>query len=83
MRELFSYMEWRLNMIIQEKIHNIENNEIVEIQREMTPDELIAFEKNRKVIEDNLAKKAEESAARAVLLEKLGITEEEAKLLFS
>ena len=57
------------------------------IQREMTAEELSADEINRAEIaakaDAEAAAKAEAAAAKAALLEKLGITEEEAKLLLS
>jgi len=54
-----------------------------EIEREMNADEIAQLEKDR--IAFDLSKQAElqQKAARIVLLEKLGITEEEAKLLLS
>jgi hypothetical protein len=61
------------------KIHNAETGEVIE--REMTEEEL-----NQREIDlakaDALKKvEAEKAKQRAALLEKLGITEEEAKLL--
>ena len=57
------------------------------IQREMTAEELAADEANRAELASKQAAeteaKAEASAQRQALLEKLGITEEEAKLLLS
>lgn len=66
---------------IMKLIHNIETGEIIE--RELTADELAQFEVDKaeaKAIADaELAKVAEKTA----LLDKLGITEDEAKLLLS
>lgn len=67
--------------------HNVETNEIIEIQ--LTDKEIKAIEleraENEKMIAESEAKlKAEielKNIARAALLERLGITEEEAKLL--
>lgn len=63
------------------KIHNVETGEVVE--REMTDAELKEYEKDQaqaQALRDAEATKATEKAA---LLAKLGITDEEAKLLLS
>ena len=59
-------------------IHNVETGEITEI--ELTPEEILEIETR---LQAKLNAEAEAAAARAVLLSKLGITEEEAKLLLS
>lgn len=56
------------------KIHNAETGEVIE--REMNPDELVQWEIDKATAEQT-------ATAKAALLEKLGITEEEAKLLLS
>lgn len=63
------------------RIHNCETNEIID--REMTNDEFVQHQKD-------LAKRAKEqieaeaqASAKAALLERLGITEAEAKLLLA
>lgn len=68
------------------RIHNIETDEIVD--REMNDDEFAAYEKDLEEIAAEKAKAdalaseiATSIAAKAALLERLGITEEEAKLL--
>ena len=61
------------------KIHNIETDEIIE--REMNNQELAAYEENEKWIAARDAEKAAQENKRKALLEKLGITDEEAKLL--
>lgn len=61
------------------RIHNVETGEIID--REMTADELKAHEASAsalKALEDAQAAKADDKAA---LLNRLGITEEEASLL--
>lgn len=60
-------------------IHNIETDEVIE--RDMTKAELDQFNKDQQAAE--LAKKQEQDkiASKNALLEKLGITDEEAKLL--
>jgi hypothetical protein len=65
----------------QIKIHNIETGEIIE--REMTAEELFQLEKDNKEAEARAAEIAKKAAEKAALLEKLGITEEEAKLLLA
>lgn len=59
-------------------IHNVETGEIIE--REMTASELEKFEADQLAAAETKVKIA---TAKADLLEKLGITEEEAKLLLS
>ena len=63
------------------RIHNLETGEILD--REMTNEELADWEADRARAEAEAQAKAEAIAAKAALLEKLGITEEEAKLLLS
>jgi len=63
------------------KIHNVETGEIIE--REMNAEELAQWEADKAKAEADAQAKAEAAAAKAALLEKLGITEEEAKLLLS
>lgn len=61
------------------RIHNIETNEVID--REMTADEFAEYEAR---IADEATKQAEVEAkatARQTLLDKLGITADEAKLL--
>ena len=62
-------------------IYNVESGEVIE--REMTADELLQRQADEaKAVEEAKAKtKADE--AKLALLEKLGITEEQAKLLLS
>ena len=62
-------------------IHNVETNEVVE--REMNAEELAQWETDKAAAAAEAAAKAEAAAAKTALLAKLGITEEEAKLLLS
>ena len=62
-------------------IHNAETGEIIE--SEMTAEEIAQWELNKAAAEAEALAKAKAAAAKAALLEKLGITEEEAKLLLS
>lgn len=57
-------------------IHNVETNEIIE--REMTNEEASELEAAQKFMTE---KENAEKAARQALLDKLGITADEAKLL--
>lgn len=68
-------------MTLKEKIVNIETGE--ESWRDYTSDEMAQVEEARAEAERVIAEKAKAAAAKADLLEKLGITEEEAKLLLS
>jgi hypothetical protein len=63
------------------KIHNATTGEVIE--REMTPEELAQFEADQIAIAAELAAKEQAAQTKAALLEKLGITEDEAKLLLS
>ena len=63
------------------RIHNTETDEVIE--REMTAEELAQFETDKA---ESLSRKEAESKAiadKAALLTKLGITDDEAKLLLS
>ncbi len=62
-------------------IHNIETGEVIE--REMNAEELAQWEADKAKAEAEAQAKAEAEAAKTALLEKLGITEEEAKLLLN
>jgi hypothetical protein len=62
-------------------IHDLATNEIVE--REMNDEEFAVWQADQALFkEEQSAKKAKE-LAKAALLEKLGITQDEAKLLLS
>lgn len=63
------------------RIHNVETNEIVD--REMNDEEFAQYQADQAA---ELARKAEAEAkatAKAALLDRLGITEDEARLLLS
>ena len=59
--------------------HNVETGEIVE--REQTPEEINQAEKDAQEQVEIAAKKIEKEEAKQALLDKLGITTEEAALL--
>jgi hypothetical protein len=61
------------------QIINAETGEV--IIREMTPEEVAQWEADRAVFEAEAKEIETKEAARAALLDKLGITEDEAKLL--
>jgi hypothetical protein len=65
------------NLII--KIHNVETNEIIE--REMNAEELAQRETDQAETLTLQAAEAQKAADKAALLSKLGITEDEARLL--
>lgn len=62
-------------------IHNAETGEIIE--REMNADELAQWEIDQADAEAKQQAEADATAAKAALLERLGITAEEAKLLIN
>jgi hypothetical protein len=74
-------MEHKMKII--EKTHNIETGEIVDIERNETPDETKARLDNTKAIAIAKAEAEAKATAKAALLERLGITAEEAALLLS
>jgi hypothetical protein len=61
------------------KLVNAETGE--EIEREMNAEELAQYEANKEAAQAQKQAEAQKAADRAALLEKLGITEDEAKLL--
>ena len=63
------------------RIHNIETDEIID--REMNDDEFAVYQKNLAIEESLDATEAQNTADKAALLERLGISESEAKLLLS
>jgi len=63
------------------KIHNISTDEIIE--REMNDVEFAQYEADQAAEVERVAAEEAKSTAKAQLLEQLGITEEQAKLLLS
>ena len=61
------------------RIHDIETNEIID--REMTAEELTQYELDKITEAARLSELTNKAAAKAALLAKLGITEDEAALL--
>ena len=61
------------------KIHNVETDEVIE--REMTAEEVAQWEADQASALARRQAKAQAAAQRQALLDKLGITEDEAKLL--
>ena len=61
------------------RIHDTELNEVID--REMTDEEFAAYEEQRAADEATESARVADAVAKAVLLERLGISEEEAKLL--
>lgn len=77
--EQFTYMENPKMPII--KIHNSETGEVVE--REINAEELAQFEQDKANAVADAEAKAKTALSKAALLDRLGITAEEAKLLLS
>ena len=63
------------------RIHNTETNEVID--REMNNAEFAQYEADQAAQETQAATEAAKAAEKAALLERLGITAEEAKLLLS
>ena len=70
-------------MKITERTHNAETNEIVDTEREMTAEELAQWKSDMAEIEARTKAVAKAAEDKAALLAKLGITADEAKLLWS
>lgn len=63
------------------KIHNIETGEVIE--REMNSEEFSQYKADKAENDIKAAEERAKASAKADLLERLGITEEEAQLLLS
>lgn len=63
------------------KIHNVETGEVIE--REMNDNELAQRETDEALLAIEAAKAKAKAGEKAALLQRLGITEDEAKLLLS
>lgn len=61
------------------RIHNLETNEIID--REMNDDEFLQYQSDKADAELKAKADADAANAKAVLLDRLGITAEEAQLL--
>ena len=61
--------------------HNVETNEVIE--RDATPDEVAEMQLSAARREAQLAEAEAKATAKAALLERLGITADEAKLLLA
>lgn len=79
MLELSSYMERKMK--IKEKIVDTINNTEKIIERDMTDEEIVQYQANQAAKAERQANAQAQAEAKAALLERLGITEEEAKLL--
>ena len=66
-------------MTYKEKIVNLETGE--ETWRDYTPEEVASVEAAQAEAAARIAEQAEKDAARKAILDKLGLTEEEARLL--
>ena len=63
------------------RIHNTETNEVID--REMTKAEFDAYKADQEATAAQEAAKADKAAVKQAILDKLGITVDEAKLLLS
>ena len=63
------------------KIHNAETGEVIE--RDMTEDELAQWEADKAESAQRRAEAEAKAAQKAALLDRLGITQDEAKLLLA
>lgn len=79
MLELYMYTE--RNMKIKEKIYNATTGEETIIERDETAAETKSRLDSQKKVEANLAEAEAEAVARQAILDRLGLTADEAKLL--
>jgi hypothetical protein len=70
-------------MKIIERTFDVITGETVEIERNLTAAEIAEAQQLQAIADQRVAEEAEQVAAKAALLSKLGITEDEAKLLLS
>lgn len=63
------------------RVHDLNTNEVID--REMTAEELQEWQAAKAALEAKAAEELANAAAKSALLEKLGISEQEAKLLLS
>ena len=63
------------------RIHNLETDEIID--REMTDAEYVDYQAQQALAIEEQEAKAQSEADKAALLERMGLTEEEARLLLS
>ena len=68
-------------MKIKEIIFDVETEKTIEIERDLDAAEIAVIEENKKRVQLKNEELLEKEAHRKTLLEKLGITEEEARLL--
>lgn len=61
------------------RIHDLETNEVID--REMTSEELLQWETDQAELQAALQAETQKAAEKSALLAKLGITEDEARLL--
>ncbi len=66
-----------------ERIFNASTGETTDIERDMTAEEIAEVERAQAQAAERAIKAAEAATQKQALLNKLGITEEEAKLLLS
>lgn len=71
------------DMKITEKIVDIETGKERVIERDASTEEIAAIEESKERLAAQQAEAAKVKAAKTALLEKLGISEDEAKLLLS
>ena len=70
-------------MKLQCREHNLTTGEVIDYERDATPEEIASIKAEEKRLAELEAAREARNVARQALLEKLGITEEEAKLLLS
>ena len=63
------------------RIHNTETDEVID--REMTDAEFVEYQADQEVQAAEVAEAQQQATAKAALLDRLGITADEAKLLLS
>jgi hypothetical protein len=64
-----------------ERTHDITTGEIIDVERDLTATEIAELEAKNAKMQAKAEIEAQKAADKAALLEKLGITEDEARLL--
>jgi len=77
----FMSMEARSNMKIIERTFDVQTGETVDIERELTSDEIAERAKSEAKLKATKDAEAQKAEAKTALLKRLGITAEEAALL--
>lgn len=68
-------------MLIKIREHNVLTGEIIDFERDATPEEIASIKAEEERLAGLEAEREAKAAARQAILDRLGLTEEEAQLL--